>query len=63
MRDPVLKLNTKPIQCRLSVPNWYVPFLAIISKCQVEQFAHRGKSSVSNEFMILNIHLCFSLIK
>jgi transposase InsO family protein len=37
-RDPVLKLNTKPIQHRLPVPNWHVPFLAIISQCQVEQF-------------------------
>ena len=41
MRDPVLKLNTKPIQSRLPVPNWHVPFLANISQCQVEQFAQR----------------------
>lgn len=41
MRDPVLKLNTKPIQSRLPVPNWHVPFLANIFQCQVEQFAER----------------------
>jgi len=41
MRDPVLKLNSKTIQSRLQVPNWHVPFLANISQCQVEQFAHR----------------------
>jgi len=41
MRDPVLKLNTKPIQRSLPVPNRHVPFLANISQCQVEQFAQR----------------------
>jgi hypothetical protein len=41
MRDPVLKLNTKPIDRSLPVPNRHVPFLANISQCQVEQFAQR----------------------
>jgi hypothetical protein len=41
IRDPVLKLNTKPIQRSLPVPNRHVPFLANISQCQVEQFAQR----------------------
>ena len=41
MRDPVLKLNTKPIQSRLPVPNRHVPFLADISQRQVEQLAQR----------------------
>ena len=41
MRDPVLKLNTKPIQRSLPVPNRHVPFLANISQRQVEQIAQR----------------------
>ncbi len=41
MRDPVLKLNTKPTQRSLPVPNRHVPFLANISQCQLEQFAQR----------------------
>lgn len=39
LRDPVLKLNTKPIQRSLPVPNRHVPFLADIFQRQVEQFA------------------------
>jgi len=39
MRDPVFKLNTKPIERSLPVTNWHVPFLADISQCQVEQFS------------------------
>jgi hypothetical protein len=41
MMDSVLKLITKPIQRRLPVPNWHVPFLANFSQCQVEQFTQR----------------------
>jgi len=36
-RDPILKLNTKPIQRSLPGPNRHAPFLANISQCQVEQ--------------------------
>ncbi len=35
LRDPVLKLDTKPIQRGLPVPNGHVPFLADISHCKV----------------------------
>jgi hypothetical protein len=39
MKDPVSKLNTKPIQHSQPVPIRHVLFLANISKCRVEQFA------------------------
>jgi len=41
LRNPVLEINTKPIECSLTVPNRYVLFLADIPACQVEQFAQR----------------------
>ena len=41
LRDPILKLNTKPIERSLPVSNRHVPFLADISQRQVEQFAQR----------------------
>jgi len=60
MRDPVLKLNTKPIQSRLPVPNWHVPFLANISQCQVEQFAQRliawKRSTVLRDLAQTHVH-------
>ena len=30
LRDPILKLDTKPIQCSLSVRNWHVSFWLIL---------------------------------
>ena len=60
MRDPVLKLNTKPIQRSLPDPNWHVPFLANISQCQVEQFAQRliawKRSAVLRDLAQAHVH-------
>jgi hypothetical protein len=41
MNGKLLKLNPKPIQRSLPVPNRHVPFLANISQHQVEKFTQR----------------------
>jgi hypothetical protein len=41
LRNPVLKLNTKPIQRGLPVPNRHVLYMVDIAQCHVEQFAQR----------------------
>ena len=41
LRDPILKLDTKPIQRGLPVSNRHIPFLADVSQRQVEQLAQR----------------------
>ena len=60
MRDPILKLNTKPIQLRLPVPNWNLSFLANISQCQAEQFAQRliawKRSTVLRDIVQAHVH-------
>ena len=60
LRDPILKLNTKPIQRNLPFWNRHVPFLADISHCEVQQFAQRlinwNRSTVLRNLARAHVH-------
>lgn len=60
LRDPILKLDTKPIERSLPIPNRHIPFLANIAQCQVEQFAQCliawKRSTVLGNFAQAHVH-------